>query len=290
MSLFKRAERSKAKLRLGLCGPSGAGKTMSALRLMAGLIDPPYEGKIAVIDTEHASASLYAHVIPFDTMVFEPPYDVVKLISAIHAAADAGYQGLIIDSITHFWAGEGGLLDEQSTIAKRTGNSYTAWRDVTPKQSKFIESILASPIHIIATMRSKVDYVMETNDRGKQVPKKVGLAPIQREGMDYEFTTVFDIGIDGHLAAVSKDRTGIFDGWLGMITEETGKKMRVWLEEGGDPVPTFNEIVALYRKGGLADEAIVERVKTVTGRAGRADLTDPDYFALKADALALKVA
>lgn len=290
MSLFQKAERKKARLRLGLCGPSGAGKTMSALRLMAGLLDPPYDGKIAVIDTEHASASLYADVIPFDTLIFEPPYDVVRLIAAIHAAEEAGYQGLILDSITHFWAGEGGLLDEQSTIAKRTGNSYTAWRDVTPKQNKLIETILASPIHVIATMRSKVDYVMETNDKGKQVPKKVGLAPIQREGMDYEFTTVFDIGIDGHLAMASKDRTSLFDGWLGMITEETGRKMRDWLEKGGDPVPSFNDIVAIYRRKGLADELIVDRVKTVTGRAGRAELTEPDFFALKADALALKLA
>ena len=111
MSLFQKAERKKARLRLGLCGPSGAGKTMSALRLMAGLLDPPYDGKIAVIDTEHASASLYADVIPFDTLIFEPPYDVVRLIAAIHAAEEAGYQGLILDSITHFWASEGGLLE-----------------------------------------------------------------------------------------------------------------------------------------------------------------------------------
>jgi len=288
MGLFQKAERKKAKLRLGLCGPSGAGKTMSALRLMMGLLDPPYEGKIAVIDTEHASASLYAHVVPFDTMIFEPPYDVTRLLAAMKEAAEAGYQGLIIDSISHFWAGEGGLLDEQSAAAKKTGNSYTAWRDVTPKHNRLIEGILVSPLHVIATMRSKVDYVMETNDRGKQVPKKVGLAPIQREGMDYEFTTVFDIGIDGHLASPSKDRTGLFDGWIGLITEETGKKMRKWLEEGGEPAPSFSEIVALYRKAGLTDAAIVERVKSVTGRANRYDLTEPDYFALKADALTLK--
>ena len=202
--------------------------------------------------------------------------------------AAASERGLIIDSISHFWAGEGGLLDEQSAAAKKTGNSYTAWRDVTPKHNRLIEGILASPLHVIATMRSKVDYVMETNDRGKQVPKKVGLAPIQREGMDYEFTTVFDIGIDGHLASPSKDRTGLFDGWIGLITEETGKKMRKWLEEGGEPAPSFSEIVALYRKAGLTDAAIVERVKSVTGRANRSDLTEPDYFALKADALTLK--
>jgi hypothetical protein len=130
------------------------------------------------------------------------------------------------------------LLDKQGQIANRPGtNSYAAWREVTPDHNALVESLLSSRCHIIVTMRVKTEYVLETNDRGKQVPRKVGLAPVQRDGVEYEFTVVMDIDID-HKAAASKDRTTLFDGWRDTITEGTGRQLLQWLESGTDePAP-----------------------------------------------------
>lgn len=227
--MFEKAVRKKSKLRLGLCAPSGAGKTYSALLLAKGL-----GGKIALIDTENGSASLYSHLVDFDVCNLEAPYTVDKYLKAIEYAENNGYNTIIIDSLSHCWAGEGGLLEQQGIASKRTGNSYTAWRDITPLHNRLIDAIVNSKCHIIATMRSKVDYVLEINDKGKQTPKKVGLAPVQREGMDYEFTTVFDIDIDTHTAKSSKDRTGLFDDKIIKINEETGTLLNEWLNQGVD--------------------------------------------------------
>jgi hypothetical protein len=130
------------------------------------------------------------------------------------------------------------LLDKQGQIANRPGtNSYAAWREVTPDHNALVEALLSSRCHIIVTMRVKTEYVLETNDRGKQVPRKVGLAPVQRDGVEYEFTVVMDIDID-HKAAASKDRTTLFDGWRDTITEGTGRQLLQWLESGADaPAP-----------------------------------------------------
>ncbi len=194
---FKKAERTQATLKIALTGPSGSGKTFSGLILAAAL-----GKKIAVVDTENKSASLYADMdkgplagIVFDVLDLEPPYTIVKYAEAIEAAEKAGYDVLLIDSISHAWAGEGGLLDKKAALDQRGGNSYTNWATITPEQERFKARILQAGIHVICTMRSKQDYVLEQNDKGKSVPKKVGLAPIQRDGMEYEFTTVFDIAM-----------------------------------------------------------------------------------------------
>lgn len=236
MSMFRKAERKKAKLRLGISGPAGSGKTYSALLIAKGI-----GGKIALVDTEHGSGELYAHLVNYDVAILKPPFTPIRYIQLMKEAEAAGYEIIILDSISHAWAGEDGLLDMQSKVAKSSGNSYTAWREITPLHNQFVEAILQSPGHIIATMRSKVDYVLELNDRGKQVPRKIGLAPIQREGMDYEFTTVFDLIQDSHLATVSKDRTSLFDGCPFTPTVETGKLLLDWLNRGieaPEPVKT----------------------------------------------------
>lgn len=226
MSAFQKAVRKKAKARVGICGPAGSGKTMSALKLAFGL-----GGKVAVIDTEHGSAELYSHLGEYDVATLTPPYDPARYVALMHDAEQAGYSTIVLDSLSHAWAGEGGLLEFVDNRSA-SGNKFAAWRDATPKHNKLIDAILQSPCHIIATMRSKTEYVLETNEKGKQAPKKVGTAPVQREGMDYEFTIVFDVEQTKHVATVSKDRTDLFNGFCEVLAEKHGKQISDWLEGG----------------------------------------------------------
>lgn len=230
---FRKAERKRAKLRLAITGPAGSGKTYSALLIAFGL-----GGKIAMIDTENGSGDLYADLGDYDVCTLSAPYSIEKYLAAIREAENAGYDIIIIDSLSHAWSGEGGLLDLQGKIAasSKSGNSYAAWRQVTPMHNKLIEAMLTSRCHIIATMRSKTEYVQAENERGRTEIRKVGLAPVQREGMDYEFGTVFDLGVD-HNATVSKDRTGIFDGKIFTISMITGQTLKEWLEKGIEVSP-----------------------------------------------------
>jgi AAA domain len=223
---IRKAQRMKAKLRLGIAAPSGAGKTYSALLMAFGL-----GGKIGLIDTEHGSGHLYAHLGEYDVITIEAPYTVAKYTQAIKTFEDAGYGTIIIDSLSHAWAGDGGLLDKQGKMADRGDNSYAAWRKITPEHNALVDAMLQSPSHIIATMRSKQDYVLEVNDKGKQTPKKVGMAPVQRDGMEYEFTVMLDVDMN-HVATSSKDRTGLFDGRFFKISKETGRELLAWLETG----------------------------------------------------------
>jgi hypothetical protein len=223
---IRKAQRMKAKLRLGIAAPSGAGKTYSALLMAFGL-----GGKVGLIDTEHGSGHLYAHLGDYDVITIEAPYTVTKYTQAIKTFEDAGYGVIIIDSLSHAWAGDGGLLDKQGKMADRGDNSYAAWRKITPEHNALVDAMLQSPSHIIATMRSKQDYVLEVNDKGKQTPKKVGMAPVQRDGMEYEFTVMLDVDM-AHVATSSKDRTGLFDGRFFKISKETGKELLDWLETG----------------------------------------------------------
>ena len=231
MSRFRKAERKQARLRLALTGPSGAGKTYSALLLAKGI-----GGRIAVIDTERGSASLYAGLdgIPdFDVLNLDAPFSPEAYIEAIGDAEKAGYDVLIIDSITHEWNGKGGILEIHDSVTRtRTkGNSYIAWADVTPRHNAFIDAILQARLHVICTMRSKSDFVLVEGSNGKQVPKKVGLAPIQRDGLEFEFTSVLDINVDGNFATASKDRTRLFLDPV-RLSEKDGERLREWLESG----------------------------------------------------------
>lgn len=226
---IRKAERKKAKLRLGIAAPSGAGKTYSALLLAFGL-----GGKVGLIDTEHGSGDLYAHLGEYDIISIEAPYTVNKYVQAIKAFEAAGYSTIIIDSLSHAWAGDGGLLDKQGKMADRGTNSFAAWRTITPEHNALVDAMLSSPCHIIATMRAKQEYVLETNAKGKQEPKKVGMAPVQREGMEYEFTVMLDVDMH-HIASASKDRTSLFDGQFIKITSDTGKMLLDWLDMGVAP-------------------------------------------------------
>jgi hypothetical protein len=231
---IRKATRRKAKLRLGLVAASGAGKTYSALQLAFGL-----GGKIGMIDTEHGSGDLYANLGDYDIITLSAPYTVDKYRRAIAAFEAEGYDVIIIDSLSHAWAGDGGLLDKQGKIADsgKAQNSFAAWRQITPEHNQLVETLLQSPAHIIATMRAKTEYVLETNDKGKQVPRKIGLAPVQRDGMEYEFTVVMDIDAN-HVASASKDRTGTLDGQFFKITDRTGRELLEWLESGAEALPS----------------------------------------------------
>lgn len=234
---IRKAERKKAKLRLGIAAPSGAGKTYSALKMAFGL-----GGKVGLIDTEHGSGDLYAHLGDYDIISIEAPYSISKYTAAIKEFEAAGYDTIIIDSLSHAWAGDGGLLDKQGKMADRGTNSFAAWRTITPEHNALVDAMLRSPCHIIATMRAKQEYVLETNDKGKQQPKKVGMAPVQREGMEYEFTVMLDVDMH-HIASASKDRTELFDGKFFKISEDTGKELLAWLETGKEQ-PKFADYLA----------------------------------------------
>ena len=190
---FKRATKQQSKLRLAIAGPAGSGKTFTALTLATTLAKG---SPIALIDTEHGSASKYADQFEFDTLELSN-FDPRNYIKAIHEAEEAGYAVLIIDSLSHAWNGTGGALELVETISRRNqkNNSFNAWGEVTPLQNKLIDTIIGSRMHITATMRTKTEYVIEQVN-GKSVPRKVGMAPIQRADVEYEFDIYADMDID----------------------------------------------------------------------------------------------
>lgn len=255
---MKRAQRSQVKLKLAVSGASGTGKTLSSILLGYGLVkathpdlkDPDVWDKICVIDTENASASLYVGsrhgqltVGAYNTIELSAPYTPQRYIEAIELAQNSGIEFLIIDSLSHAWSGEGGMLDMQGAAAAKTGNSYTAWRDVTPQHNRLVDTILQSNMHICVTMRSKTEYVLEDNGKGKKVPRKIGTAPIFRDGIEYEFTVVFDVG-QNHLASASKDRTSIFDGESMLISPKEGERLYKWLQSADtEPAPVVRPAV-----------------------------------------------
>jgi hypothetical protein len=230
MSQFHKAERKKGKLRLAIAGPAGAGKTYSALLIAFGL-----GGKVAMIDTERGSGELYDHLGLYDACTIDAPFEPRKYVEAILGAEELGYGTIIIDSLSHAWSGQGGLLDTQGRIADKTGNSWSAWRQVTPKHNELVDTMLQSKCHIIATMRSKMEYT-QVEENGKKQVKKLGMGPIQRDGMEYEFTVFMDLD-HSHTATTTKDRTTLFDGKYFVPGIGTGKLLLDWLENSGKAAP-----------------------------------------------------
>ncbi len=233
--MFKKVSREQNRLRLALDGPAGSGKTYTALRFAFALAGPA--GRVAVIDTEHGSAAKYEGEKPdgipwiWDGVMLEH-FAPSTYEQAIKAAGSQGYDVLVIDSLSHAWTGIGGALEQVDRGAAKAGNSFTAWRDVTPQHNAMVEAILASPCHVIATMRSRMEYVLEADERGKMVPRKVGMKPVQREGVEYEFDVICDLD-DSHKLTVSKSRCSAVDrkivvlpdaGFMGPVKE--------WLTSG----------------------------------------------------------
>lgn len=221
---LRQSERKKAKIKMALQAPAGAGKTYSGLLLAEGLTNGDFS-KVAVIDSENGSADLYAHLGQYNVLTLKPPFTPENYIKAIEVCEKAGMEVIIIDSISQSWEE---LLDYHSSLA---GNSFTNWAKVTPRQNAFIDKILQADAHVIATMRTKQDYVLNQKD-GKFIPEKVGLKAVQRNDLDYEFTLVFDIDIK-HFALSSKDRTGLFMGKPEfIINSATGRKILEWCNNG----------------------------------------------------------
>ncbi len=243
--VIKRAERKQARLRLAFQGPSGSGKTATSLLVAKGIVEGLVEhgviahsldSRIGVIDTERQSASLYADMALFDTIELEPPYSADRYKNALHALEAAGYPVIIIDSFSHAWAGPGGMLSQ--------ADQFGDWKNLTPVQDELVDAILRSPAHIILTMRSKTAWVIEKkeNSRGKEVntPRRVGLAPVQRPGVEYEFTTLLALDTDQNKVTVLKDRTQIFgeiDTVLPRLRIEHGKTLVKWLMAGAPMAP-----------------------------------------------------
>jgi hypothetical protein len=231
---LRQSQRTKAKIKMALQGSSGSGKSMSALLIAKGLTDDNLS-KVAVVDTENGSSDLYAHLGNYNVINLQPPYTPEKYIEAIDVCIDAGMDVIILDSISHCWDE---LIDFHS---KLPGNSFTNWNKVTPRQKAFVNKILQSPAHFISTMRTKQDYVLNQKN-GKYVPEKVGLKAVQRDGVEYEFTIVFDIDIK-HFATASKDRTNLFgDKPEFVITQGVGRKIREWCNSGFDLDEVKSEI------------------------------------------------
>jgi hypothetical protein len=228
MVQIRKARRSATKLRLLLTGPSGSGKTWGALQIAKGI-----GGKCVVIDTEEGSSDLYDHLHDFDVLDLRPPFSPEAYIEAITAAEQAGYEIIIVDSVTHCWSGPGGCLEILEDVAKAQfrGNTWSAFSVITPRWRAFVDKLLRSSAHVICCGRSKTETA-QVDDHGKKKVAKLGMKLEARDGLEFEFTCVLDLVHDGHYATVSKDRTGLFAGDPKPITADTGKRLAEWLSGG----------------------------------------------------------
>lgn len=268
--MFKKATKAQAKARLLFSGASGSGKTTAALTVASEL-----GSKIAFIDTEAGSASLYADRFNFDVLEMGPPYSPERFTEAIEAAEQAGYDVVIIDSITHEWSGPGGCLD----IKTKMGDRFQDWAKVTPRHDRFIQSMMRSRAHIIATVRAKQGYSMD--EKGKV--QKSGMDPQQRDGIDFEFTVCWNINAQ-HMAEAQKDRTRLFDGKPEVITAETGKRLKDWLTAGKEPEEQAQEapvnVRAVIRQHNMA-KSLVPQLLEKLGKQTLDDCTDAELVRIK---------
>lgn len=240
------AQRNQVKLRLGLSGASGFGKTYSALLLAYGITNDWQ--KIAIIDTENNSASLYSHLGDFNVLSLEEPYTPERYIQAIKTCENASIEVIIIDSITHEWNGKGGCLE----IHEQLGGRFQDWAKLTPRHQAFIDAILQSKCHVITTVRRKTDYSLDVTSNGKTKVVKHGTKEETRSNFEYELTVNFELINDKHLVKASKDRTGLFmDKPEFVINHATGRKLIAWCNEGVSLEKAIKEIEACTTVEGL---------------------------------------
>lgn len=224
---LKKAKRQQVKLKVGLSGPSGYGKTYSALLLAFGMTND--WNKIAIIDTENNSASLYSHLGEFNVLTLNEPFTPERYIEAIRVCEQSEIEVLIIDSISQEWSGKGGCLE----IHEQLGGRFQDWNKVTPRHNSFLDAIIQSKLHVLTTSRRKIDYSLDQDSNGRTKVMKLGTKEIQREGYEYEITVNFEFLNDKHLVSASKDRTGMFVGKPEfIINASTGKKLLDWCNQG----------------------------------------------------------
>lgn len=288
---FVPAKKVKTFLRLGIVGPAGSGKTYSALAIARAMFP---NGKIALIDTEAGSASLYGDIFNFETMVLAD-FHPRNYVDGIKLAYRDGFDVVVADSLTHAWAGSGGLLEMHDIATKRSksGNSWTAWRDVTPVHNELVDTMLQTPIHLIATMRTKVEYAQVEED-GKTKIKKMGTSPIQREGMDYEFGVIIEMDLD-NVGWVIKSRCPAL---TGKNFKEPGaqvaKILKNWLDSGEDAPPVeasgampeeqadFNLLATKAIQSGRITKERVKQILTETAKDGQNNYKAASVALLKA--------
>lgn len=231
---LRQSERKKAKIKMALQGSAGSGKTYSSLLLAQGLANGGFS-KVAIIDTENGSADLYAHLGNYNVLTLTPPFTPEKYIQALELCIKSKMEVIILDSLSHCWDF---LLEHHASLA---GNSFQNWSKITPRLKALVDALLQAEAHIVATMRTKQEYVLNQKE-GKYVPEKVGLKAVQRDGLDYEFTLVFEVDIK-HFAIASKDRTGLFINKPEfVINSATGKKILEWCNSGTNLQDARNKI------------------------------------------------
>lgn len=295
MNLFSKATKAASKIKMAIVGPAGSGKTYSALAIASGL------GRVAVIDSEHGSASKYADLFDFDVVDLDQHHPQTY-IDMIKGAEEGGYDVLVIDSLSHAWNGVGGALElvDAAAAKSRSGNSFTAWKDVTPIQRRLIDAILASRMHIVCTMRAKTEYVIE-NVNGRNTPRKVGIGPVQRDGVEYEFDIVGEID-QSHVMTITKTRIPALDNFHEIPGRSFVDIIAKWLSSGqvapakkqaqqpaqctsqaSTTEPKAAEIAALKKQ--ISDMLIAmavtrEEIKTVAPWLIK-EFFDGDYFAAR---------
>jgi hypothetical protein len=278
---FIKATREKINLRAAILGPAGSGKTLNALYIAKGL-----GGRTAFIDTEHGSARRYANMFDFDTDEISE-FSPERYERAIHEAERARYNNLIVDSLSHAWAGKGGIL-EFVDAAKESGNKFGAWRNATPKHNSLVETMLATPLNIIITMRVKMDYVLEPDERGRMVPRKVGLQPIQRDGVEYEFDLICDVDLT-HTLRVSKSRFfELADKVWTKPDEEIGRIIKEAITSGVAPAdPAMTAGKPRTQRAAFDADALIEKygVEDILAACGGTLPTTDDEWSMAADAL-----
>jgi AAA domain len=233
---FRKAVKHGAKLRLAICGPSGSGKTYTLLRLATEL-----GGPVSVVDTERGSASKYADIFDFDVLELDS-YDPRRLVEMIDAAAKSGYRVLCIDSLSHFWMGKDGELDLVDRIAKRSqsNNGFAAWKQVTPLHNELVDRIIGAPLHVLVSLRAKTEWVLERDEKtGKTSPRKVGLAPVMRDGIEYEFDVCGEMDQENTLIITKSRCPKLTGGVFSKPGKEVAEILKEWLD--GPPPPPHQE-------------------------------------------------
>lgn len=269
---FAKATKEQRKARVFLSGPSGSGKTYTALTWAAVL------GKtVGVIDTENDSALDYADQFDFHHLGLGKPYTVPRYVAAIDAASNAGLDVLVIDSLSHAWAGAGGLLSIVDEYGKaHRGDSFSGWREATPQHLQLIEAMLSAPMHLLVTTRAKQDYQLQQNDRGRWEPVKLGLAPVQRDGLEYEFAIAADLTVE-HTLTISKTRCAALDGYTEVKPGPHVAEVLVsWLGHGRAAEAIVEELFGLAQDARASGDLLALRERVRTKGASRATVVDPD--------------